>query len=217
MNQKKLSVILLIGSVVFAIIAPVLLIFGLVFDFNSAITRFLVIFASILCFALVAEGLYLYFLIRDAKPNYFLYNYQTKRNISLQKLTPQWISNRMNRFLSDYATSEDKIWTDQVLDNPYLEIRDEFKPLVAYKLLLDLAEYDKEEGWKCFDLATNETVEYIVAALRSNGETNLADALLQIKTTNPVNLTHLRNFLIGNRKYLQGKMYRYVCANIQKF
>ena len=217
MNQKKLTAISLVGSIAFAVIALVLLIFGFAFDFNSSITRILVIVVAVLCFALTAEGLYLFFLMKDSKPNYFLYNYQTKRNISIQKLTPQMVSNRMNRYLSDYATTEDKIWTDQVLDNPYLEIGDEFKPLVAYKLLLDLAEFDKEEGWRCFERASNETVEYLAAALKMNGETNLADALLQIKTTTPINLNHLRNYLIGNRKYLQGKMYRYVCANIQKF
>lgn len=217
MNQKKLTAISLIGSIVFAVIALVLLIFGFVFDFNNNLTRVLVIGVAVLCFALSAEGFYLYFLMKDTKPNYFLYNYRTKRNISVQKLTPELVSNRMNRYLSEYATSEDKIWTDQVLDNPYLEIGDEFKPVVAYKLLLDLAEFDQEEGWKCFEVASDGTIAFLVEALKMNGETNLADALLQIKSTQPFNRNHLRNYLIGNRKYLQGKMYRYVYANIQKF
>lgn len=217
MNQKKLTLISLIGSIAFAVIAVVLLILGIAIDYNSAITRVLVIIVSVLCLAVAVEGMYFFFLMKDAKPNYFLYNHQTKRNISVQKLTPQMISNRMNRYLAGYAATEDKIWTDRVLDNPYIEMTDEFKPLVAYKLLLDLAEFDKEEGWRCFERASDETIQFIVAALKMNDENNLADALLQIKTAQPVNLNHLRNYIIGNRKYLQGKMYRYTCQNIQKF
>ena len=217
MNQKKLTMVSLIGSIVFAVIGLILLIVVCAVEFNSTITRVLVIIVSVLCFAVSGEGLYFFFLMRDTKANYFLYNHQTKRNMSVQKLTPQMVSNRMGRYLAGYASAEEKIWTERVLDNPYLEMGDEFKPLVAYKLLLDLAEFDQEEGWRCFELASQETIQFLVSALRMNDENNLADALLQIKMTQPVNLNHLRNYIIGNRKYLQGKMFRYVYANIQKF
>ena len=97
----------------------------------------------------------------------------------------------MNRFLSKYATSEGKIWNDRVLDNPYLEMPAEFKPLVAYKLLFGLAEKDAEAGWRCLENASDDTIHFICGGLR--------------------------DYLVRNKRYVQNKMLKYTVANIEKF
>ena len=87
----------------------------------------------------------------------------------------------------------------------------------GYKLLFDLAERDFDAGWKCFDLASDETVDFIAAAIELNGDTEMAKTLRQFKASKPTNLKHVRDYLVGNRKYLQSKIFRYTVDNIEKF
>ena len=121
MNRNTLKILLGVATVFFAIVAIVLLILGITLDL-SALVRVILIIVAFLALILSVELGYFTYLLVDKNPNYFLYNTQTKRNISVQKLTFQMINSRMNRFLSGYATSEGKFWNDRVLDDPYLDI-----------------------------------------------------------------------------------------------
>lgn len=215
-KQKKTRIIFGISALVAAVLFLVLFIVGIAYS-GAWFAKLLLILVSVTLLLLAAELGFLFFLYGDVTPNYFLFNSKTNRNMPPQKLTFQVINARMNRYLSNFASSEGKLWTDRVLDNPYLEMDDAFKPLVAYKLLFDLAERDFDAGWKCFDLASDETVEFISAAIEANGDLEIANNLRQFKASKPTNLKHVRDYLVKNRKYLQGKMYRYTLENISKF
>ena len=216
MEQKKIRLIVGIASIVAAVLFVVLLILGIFYD-GSTLAKTLLIIISVLVLALAGELGYLFMLFGDTKPNYFLFNSNSNRNIAVQKLTFQNINVRMNRYLAAYAPSEGKIWTDRVFDNPYLEMDDAFKPLVGYKLLYDLAERDFDAGWRCFDLASDETVNFIASAIEMNGEADMAKALREFKSAKPTNLKYVRDYLVGNRKYLQSKMFKYTVDNIDLF
>lgn len=216
MNQNRLKLILAITSGVALVAAVLLFILGVAVVENT-VTKVVMIIVSVLALALALEVLYLFFMSGDVRPNYFLYDNRMGRNMSVQKLTFQAVNVKMNRYLSSYAPSEGKLWTDRILDNPYLEMGDEFKPLVAYKLLFDLAEHDSENGWKCFELASVETVGFLCDALEMNGDLEMAQNLRQMKTAAPINLKYVRDYLVRNRQYLKEKMRRYVYENIQKF
>ena len=216
MNRNTLKLTMGIATAFFFMVSVVLLILGLILDL-STLPQVILIIIAVLAFILSAELGYFTYLLIDKNPNYFLYNQQTKRNISVQKLTFQIINARMNRFLSGYATSEGKMWNDRVLDDPYLEMEDEFKPLVAYKLLYGLAEKDAEAGWRCLENASDDTVAFICNALRANADGDFAATIESIMAQKPVNIKMLRDYLVRNRKYMQNKMFRYVLDNIDKF
>ena len=216
MNQKKLKLVLLISAAVLAVVGIALLVFGCIYDEN-VFTKVSIIVVSALSILLGGEIVYLLMLMNDVRPNYFLYDNKLKRNISVQKLTFEDIAVRMNRYFSHYASSEGKIWTDKILEDPALDMADEFKPVVAYKLLYDLAEKDIDAGWSCFELASEKTVEFICRALEINNDNDMANTLRAIKKTNPVNTQYLRTFLVKNRKYLKSRMFRYVYDNIRLF
>lgn len=215
-QQEKIKLIVLIGSIVAAILAVALLIVGIVYS-GGTLAKVLIFVISFFVLALAGELGYLFMLMGNTKANYFLFNPKTNRNIAPQKLTFQIINVRMNRYLSNFASSEGKIWTDGVLDDPTLEMDDAFKPLVAYKLLFDLAERDFDAGWKCFDLASDATVEFICAALDTSADEELAKNLRDFKGVKPTNMKYVRDYLVSNRKYLQSKMFRYTADNIDKF
>jgi flagellar motor component MotA len=216
MNRNTLKIVLGVATVFFLIVAVALLILGCTLEM-SALPRVILIIVALLALLLSVELGYFTYLLIDKNPNFFLYNTQTKRNISVQKLTFQMINSRMNRFLSGYATSEGKFWNDRVLDNPYLDMEDKFKPLVAYKLLYGLASNDAEAGWRCLENASDDTIAFICKALRANGDNEFAGTIESIMKQNSVNIKMIRDYLIRNKKYIQNKMFRYVCENIESF
>ena len=217
MNREKLRILLIVLSSVFAALFIGLLIFGILFDAEFAITKVLIIALSVVSLALAGELFFLYILFKDTKPNFFLYDTSIKGNVALDKLSFATVNSRMNSYFSRYASSEGKIWTEEILDNPDLDMSDVFKPIVAYKLLLDLAVMDKDIGWKCFELASVNTVEFICLALESNGDEEFANMVREYKASAPVNTAALRELLVGNKTYLKKKIYKYVCANIDSF
>ena len=219
MNQNKLKLVFGAVSIFFAVVAIALLLVGiLAIDFDkAAFVKVIVIIISVLCALISAELAYMFFIESDSTPNYFLYNPQTKRNIPVQKMTFQLINSRMNRYLSGFAASEGKLWTDRVLDDPYLEMEEKFRPAVAYKLLYDLAEKDAEQGWKCFEVASAETVEFLCASLELNYDTDMARTLRQMKNSPSLNLKYVRDYIVKNRNYLKSKLCHYIYDNIQSF
>lgn len=219
MSQNKLKLFFGIGAIAFAVLFVVLLLVGIlaISPDTALFVKILVIIISVLCLLIAAELGYMYLIENESAPNYFLYNSQTKRNIPVQKLNFQIINGRMNRFLAGYAPSVGKLWTDRVLDNPYLEMEDKFKPAVAYKLLYDLAEKDTEIAWNCFELASEETVDFLCVALEMNQDTEIAANLRQMKHAQPMNVKYVRDYLVNNRNYLKGKLCRYIYDNIRLF
>lgn len=219
MNQKNLKLWFGIAAIVFAVAAIALLFVG-IFAFNFAeakLIKIMVLVISVLCLAIAVELVIFGWMEMGGAPNFFLYDSQTKRNIPVQKLSFQIINGRMNRFLAMYAPTEGKLWTDRALDDPYLNMQDVYKPAVAYKLLYDLAEKDAEQGWKCFELASEETVEFICVALEMNNDVEMASNLRQMKKSVPLNLKYVRDYIVKNRNYLKSKLSHYIYDNIQSF
>lgn len=216
MNKKTANLLLGIATIFFAVLAIVLLVFGIVYDGGTA-AKVLLFVAAVLVLALAIELGYLFVLSRDTTPNFFLFNSVTNHNTDVKNLDFATINSRMNKYLSAFATSEGKLWTDKILDNPYIDIEEHYRPVVAYKLLFDIADHDAEAGWRCFLMATPETVEFIAKGVEQNGDAEMAATLRQLKATQPLNMKYVREYLVGNKRYIQKKMYKYVVENIDLF
>lgn len=216
MDQKKINLLLVIAAAFFAVLAIILLVFGIIYD-RGALVKVLLIVASVLVLALAAELSYLYLLSRNVVPNYFLFNPSLNANIPVEKLTFEMIDMRMNKYLSGFAKNEAKLWVDGVLEARAADINPKFKPIVAYKLLFDIAENDSETAWKCFLLASDMTVQYIAEGLAENNDNDMAASILQLKSTKPVNMQQTREFLVSNKKYIKKQLFEYVTNNIEKF
>ncbi len=218
MTQKKLDIVLTALCAVFAVLAVVLLVFGFIYEGEHLFTKIFMIICGVLSLALAGEIAYInWFSGKGEAPNYFLYDSATKKNVPLNKLNAAVVNKRMDRYLSSLATSEGRIWTDGVLENPSLDVDDAFKPLVAYKMFFNLALRDMELGWKCFENASVATVEYLCSGLEMNGETEVADNIRKMKQIRPMQLKYIRDYLVSNASYLQTKMLMYVRENIEKF
>ena len=217
MNREKLRILLIVLSCVFAALFVGLLIFGILFKAGFVITKVLIFVLSVVSLALAGELLFLAFLFKNVEPNFFLYDTQTKCNVTIDKLTFATVNSRMNSYFSKFASSEGKLWTEGILEAPELDMSDVFKPIVAYKLLFDLASIDKEVGWRCFELASAETVEFVCSALDANGDAEFAGMIREYKNSTPINLAAVRALLVENKNYLKKKAFKYVCSNIESF
>ncbi len=215
MDRKNLKIILGVATAISLCVGAALMILVITLDMHI-FPRIVLAALSVVSIVLAVELGYFTYLMMDNTPNYFLYDSQTKRNISVQNLTFKTISVKMSRFLSRYAASEGKVWNGRVLDNPYLEMPEEFKPLVAYKLLYGLADNDTEMGWGCLENASEETLMFICNGLKMNNDKEFAANVAQL-TKRPMNLTMARDYLVRNKRYMQSKMTKYVIENIDRF
>ena len=216
MNQNNLRKIFIIICAALAVIGVSLLCVG-VFVIDMTFFKVMTIIIGALFILACAEFGYMAYVEKEIKPNFFLYDVQTKKNIPLEKMDFNVINRKLNGYLRTLAASEGKIWTDRVLENSSNGIEDKFKPAIAYRLLFGLADKDMDQGWKCFELASPETVEYICKALDANGDTEVSRTLRHLKAANPVNLKYVRDYLVNNKSYLRTKLCNYVYDNINQF
>lgn len=217
MSQSKIKMIFGCGAIGAAVLSVVLLLLALLAVGSWAFMKVMLLILVGMFLLLAIECALMFWAEKDDTQNFFLYNAQSKRNIPVQKLSFQIVNGRMNRFLSRYAASEGKLWTDRVFDTPYLEMEDAYKPAVAYKLLYDLAERDAEAGWRCFEIASDETVDFLCNALESNNDKDMAKTIRAMKKSKPINMKQVRDYIVNNRNYLKSKLYRYVYDHIQSF
>ena len=216
MDQKKINTLLATAAAFFAVFAIILFVFGVTYD-KGMLVKALLIVASVFVLLLAGELGYLFVLSRNVVPNYFLFNTTLNTNISPDKLTFEMIDAKMNKYLSSYARNEAVLWTDGILEKRGAEINPLFRPIIAYKLLFDIAENDSEAAWRCFLVSSDMTVEYLAGGLAQNNDRQLAAAILQLKRTKPINMKQTRDFLVSNKKYIKKQMVRYVTNNIERF
>ncbi len=219
-NSKNMAIVLLI-------VAGVLILGGislLLFLVPGAASFFKVclIIIAVLCILMGLGLLFTLYLGRDNDPNFFLYDTKTQRNLPVEELTFDRVNSRMSYFLTTLSTSQEKLWADNTLaDNGTgrFGVNDVYRPLTAYKMLYDLIEIDRPEGWALFLCATPATIDSLLDALEENGEEAMAKALYHAynSASGREDTEWLRDFLSGNAKYLRRRMLGYVQKNIEWF
>ena len=216
MNQNNLRKIFMLICAVLGVLGVALLCVG-IFAIEMAFFKIMVIIIGAIFILGCAEFAYMAYVEKEVKPNFFLYDTQAKKNIPLEKMDFNVINRKLNGYLRTLAPSEGKIWTDRILENSTDSIENKFKPAIAYRLLFGLADKDVDQGWKCFELASVETVEFICKALDANGDTEVSRTLRHLKGATPVNLKYVRDYLVNNKAYLRTKLCNYVYDNINQF
>lgn len=214
MDRKKVKIIIGVAAIVALVIAIALLCVALFAGLSSASAVIMGIVAG-LCFLLSIELGYMFWINKDSKANYFLYDSATKKNVPVQKLNFAVVNARTGRYLAHFAASEGKIWNERVLDST--EIDPEFKPLVAYKLLFSLADKDVEAGWNCLENASSKTIVFICEALNANSDFEFSNNFGKMMAEKPLNMPMIRDYLVRNKKYMQNRMLKYVVENINLF
>ena len=181
------------------------------------------------CFVIMAVTLlllgvgifYLLYNSRDTEPNFFLYDPKTARNIDLEDLTFDRVNSRMSYFMSTLTSSQDRLWSDNVLTvNPArFGVNEIYRPLAAYKMLVDLAEIDRPEGWRLFLCASPATIDALLNALRTAGEDDMISKLRYAydNAADRDDIVWIRDYVTKNSNYIGHRMMGYVRKNIEWF
>lgn len=219
-NSKTMAIILLVAAGVLILGGIALLLF--LVPGAASFFKVCYVIISVLCILMGLGLLFTLYLSRDNDPNFFLYDTKTQRNVPVEELTFDRVNSRMSYFLTTLSTSQEKLWADNVLGNSEsgrFGANDVYKSLTAYKMLYDLTEIDRPEGWRLFLNATPATLDALLDALEDNGEDAMAKALNHAynSASGSDDIEWIRDFLMGNAKYLRRRMLSYVQKHIEWF
>ena len=157
---------------------------------------------------------------RDTEPNFFLFDRQRKRNISLDDLTFKFANERLSFLLTTVSQSPEELWREDVLENELkLGYRKVYRPLIAYKMLYDLIELDRQETWELFTGAEADVISTLCRVLSSCGEVDMSNTLMDAYegAESVDDIEYARDFIMGNAKYIRRRMRDYVLKNIEEF
>lgn len=217
---KNMSLILLVVAAVL-ILGGIVMLALLVPAAAATFYQVCLAIISILCILMGVGLLFCLYLGRDNDPNFFLYDTKTGRNISEAELDFERINSRMGYFMTTLSTSLEKLWSDNALDAKpeKFGVNEVYKPLAAYKMVYDLAEIDRPEGWRLFLNASPAAITTLTDALIMNGEDAMAQTLVKAYNTASSidDYEWLRDFLKGNKPYISRRMTAYVRKNLEWF
>ncbi len=219
-NQKNLALVLFIIAGVFILGGIALLAFA-VPNASATFYRICFVLIALLCLLIGVGVLFWLYLARDNDPNFFLYDTKTGRNIDADALTFERVNNRMSYFMTTLSSSLERLWSDNILDiNPgRFGVREVYKPLAAYKMLYDLVELDRPEGWQMFLCASPAVIDSLTDALGRAGEDDMIKKLRHAynNASGRDDFEWIRDYLTGNQKYLKGRMMGYVQKHMEWF
>lgn len=160
---------------------------------------------------------------RDTDAHFFRYDAETRRNIPVSGLTFDRVNRRLGGLLRTMVGGDDmqEIWNRNIFleEDQDFGVNNVLAPLVAYKMLYDLARANREEYWVLFTEADRRLIESIAYELGIAGESRMPNALLEIydDADGTDYIDNIQDFLTGNMRYLQRRMLEYARAEDASF
>ncbi len=218
-TRKMTPIIFAVAAV--CIVAGILLLSFLVPGAASIFYEICFIIMAVTLLLIGVGLLYLLYTSRDIEPNFFLYDTKTSRNIDVEDLTFDRVNSRMSFFMTTLTSSQDRLWSDNVLTvNPArFGVNEIYRPLAAYKMLIDLAEIDRPEGWRLFLCASPATIDTLLSALRTAGEDDMISKLRYAydNAADRDDIAWVRDYVTKNSNYIAHRMLSYIRKNIECF
>ena len=218
MKNKKLLPVIMAAVAIVSLIGAILLFAVALPLANAGYKRVLEVIIAILMLLMAGFiGLYL-LLTRDSDPNFFLFDRAKKKNVPVEQLSFTTVNERMNIYLGMVCKKIEELWQGDVFESERkLGYRRVYRPLLAYKMLYDLAEKDLDAYWALLLNASNDTVEAICSALEQGGEREMVKAFRFLMANYRTKPEKVKDFVIGNAKYIRGRMMSYIKKNIEFF
>ncbi len=215
--KKRLPLIMAIAAVI-SLVGAVLILAVPVARADAAYKKVLGIIISVLMIILSLLLVLYIRLSRDTEPNFFLFDRTKKRNIAPEDLTFKPVNERLNFFLTCISQSQEELWTEAVLENDSkMGYRAVYRPLLAYKMLYDLADKNNDTYWDCLMNASAGTVDALCEALTQGGETRVVEVFRYLMDNMRNDPTKIQSFISGNQKYIRGRIMAYIKINIELF
>ena len=159
---------------------------------------------------------------RDTDPHFFRYSRQLGRNIPVEDLNFERINGCMTFFIEKIAGSPEQAWEGNVFASVPTEnfgTYEILKPVLAYKMLYDLARNDKDEMWEAFNAADESLINDLIDSLNKAGEQAMPAALKRAynEAAGVSDVAWIRDFVMGNEKYIRRRMEKFVLTHDEYF
>lgn len=216
-KQKIINILVWAAAIAIAVLAIIVM----VFSFGDKVNGFSAVIMFICSFLLLAlSGMIIYFgyLSRDIEPNFFLYDKIKKKNIEVEELDFNRVYEKMNLYFAMNVDSITSLWQGNFLERKNFFGEDEvYRTVVVYKMIFDLTERDDMDSYDMFGRCPRAVIAQMCNTLTHSQDSALAQKLLQIRNSYNGDYTFMRDFLIGNRRYIQKKSLLFIKNNIDKF
>lgn len=215
--KKKMPLFMAIAAGVSFVGALIILIFAVPASNATYKTVLEVIISCLMILLSLLLVAYLW-VIRDVEPNFFLFDRVRKKNIPVEDLTFAIINERMNFFLTLISESPEDLWYKNALErDSKMGPRRIYRPLLAYKMLYDLADKNTQSYWDLMITAPEDTVNSICDALTQGGELEMVKVFRYLMANYRQNPDKIKDFICGNQRYFRGRMKAYIQKNIEFF
>ncbi len=216
--KKRLPLIMTVVALV-SIVGALLLFILAAPRADAVYKRVLEIIIGVLLLIMAALIFVYLYQSQDAEPNYFLFDRSRRRNMDIEELTFDTVNERMTHYVQMIKQTPEELWKGDALESDRkLGFRRVYRPLLAYKMLYDLSEKTEDDpDWNLLIKADAETMGSVYSALEQGGERNMVKAFRYIMITYQSKPERIRDFIIGNQKYLRGRMLSYIKKNIELF
>ena len=179
-----------------------------------------IFFYMISAVLLVAGGVILYLSHRakGARINYFLYDRQRELFLSKKDLSFDVVNEGVESYLSDYVEQVVDLWSEIPKNlRMQLDVDVAFRPLIAYRMMLELSERGAEEILPRFLKADERIIAYLCRAIKEGGDRDMADYVFELKRHVDRDRDRVSVFFRKNRRGFQERMLRYTERHINDF
>lgn len=179
------------------------------------------VFLIVLIVLLLAAAVALLFLSKKehlGDVHYFLYHPETRRTMSRSSLNERMLRERVSLYLSAFGRTPLSLW-DEIPHDLCVELRVEpqFRPVIAYSMLLALSDCKEEQIVAVFELADAEAVSYVCKSLSDAEDGELAAYLYDLKKHKSGNSSFVTPFFKKNAPRFSARALHYIQKNFDEF
>ena len=215
--KKKMPLFMMIAAGISFIGALLILIIALPASNATYKTVLEVIISCFMILLALLLAAYVW-VIRDVEPNFFLFDRTKKKNIPVEELTFTIVNERMNFFLTLISDSPEDLWYRNALErDSKMGPRRIYRPLLAYKMLYDLADKNTESYWNYLITSPEDTINSVCNALTQGGEHELVKVFRYLMENYRQSPEKIKDFICGNERYFRARMKSYIQKNIEFF
>ncbi len=150
--------------------------------------------------------------------HFFLYHPETRRTMPRNALSEKLLRERVSFYLSAFGRTPLSLWDEIPKElRVELSVEPQFRPVLAYSMLLALSDCKEEQIATIFEQADVRAVSYACKALSDAGDGDLANYLFTLKTEKSANAVVVTPFFKKNAPRFSVRAISYIQKNFDEF
>ncbi len=179
------------------------------------------VFLIVLIVLFLAAAVALLFLAKKehlGDVHYFLYHPETHRTMPRSALNERLLRERVSLYLGAFGRTPLSLWDEIPKElRVELSVEPQFRPVLAYSMLLALADCNEEQIAVVFEQADARAVSYVCKALSEAEDADLANYLFELKKQRGGNAALVTPFFKKNAPRFSARALRYIQKNFDEF